>query len=124
MVTGFMPDASYVPDSMGRSFSGPLCGPYTPLSACGTDGARKRPEPWCTSPTMQANDSTLSSRESLSDEQEIEQLLVEEVCECRYLLRQTVSQDVDPEEIVLCVKEARARLEYLERVVLSESLID
>jgi hypothetical protein len=66
---------------------------------------------------MVASNSTPRSGESVSDAQHVENVLVDEVDECRYLLRKTVTREGVSEEDVLCVREAKARLEYLERVV-------
>lgn len=56
----------------------------------------------------------MSSGADSVDASGIEETVVHEVDEGRYLLRKAVGQDVDEREITLYVKEARARLEFLE----------
>ena len=68
-----------------------------------------------------ASDTSPAKGENVSEESpatsDFEEVLVGEVCECRQLLRETVLQDADMGDISVRVKEARARLEYLERRV-------
>lgn len=105
------------PANCTGSTEGPFCG-YTPLSACERTGRNEAaPTPCAQVMMMDASPTSQSDGESVSDAQDFEQRLVEEVSETRYLLRRTVTQDAEPQEIELCVKEARARLEHLEQVV-------
>jgi len=67
---------------------------------------------------MNASKSTPPSGESVSDEplpDDFEQLLVDEVNVCRRLLNDTVRQGVALESVLVRVREAKARLEVLER---------
>lgn len=56
----------------------------------------------------------MSSRADSPDVSSIEDLVAHESDEARHLLRKAVHQDADEREIELYVKEARARLEFLE----------
>jgi len=80
---------------------------------------------------MTASDHTPPSGVSVSDEQlpdSFEDALTDEVITCRYLLRETVKPQQDPEYALLCVKEAKARLRQLEqwgdRLVNNQSIND
>jgi hypothetical protein len=68
---------------------------------------------------MHANDGTPRNGEKVSEEsglsREFSQLVADEVCECQTLLNRAVRADVEPDEIEVQVKEARARLELVER---------
>ena len=70
---------------------------------------------------MTANDDTPRIGESVSDasdsSRDVDDLLSTEVIECRQLLREIVRPEADLRDAEVRVKEARARLEYVERQV-------
>lgn len=91
--------------------------PYTALLRLWNGRGGGKPPHHCAAKPMTANKPTPPNGESVSDGHDLEDVLADEVIECRHLLRQTVQPDADPQEIELCVKEAKARLDHLERVV-------
>jgi len=113
MVTGFMSQATNDTGSTGTS--------DTRRSRRGADGAEEgRPENRAAR-LMTANDDTPRIGESVSDasdsSRDVDDLLSHEVIKCRQLLRETVRPEADLRDVEVRVKEARARLEYLERRV-------
>lgn len=87
----------------------------------GTRGGGNRPEKLRIPPRMNAPDDTPRNGENVSDVSasisDIEDVLTDEVIECRQLLREMVRSDADLEDVQVRVKEARARLQFLERAV-------
>jgi len=96
--------------------SGSTGEPYSTLTSRETDGSVDLPP--CASKDMNASKPTPPSGESVSDEQlpdDFEDAMTDEVITCRHLLRQCVKPDTDPEHVLLCFKEARARLQQIEQ---------
>lgn len=112
-----MSQAAYVAGSTGTS--------DTRRSARGTDGADGAAPRTVHRLNMNgASDTSPAKGENVSEvspeANHLEESLVHEVSECRRLLRETTRRDLDDLDIdyvSVRVKEARARLEYLERHV-------
>jgi len=106
-------NAAYVSDST-ETF-------YTRRSgACRTGRMKAAPSPcFEVGPMKHASDNSPRNGETVSDasglSREFSDLLADEISECQELLNKTVRRNVDTDEIEVRIREARARLELVER---------